>query len=362
MAILRSGFAEIRDRFNPADYLRRIDPQRILDHYGARNQSEQRNKKGEIEVIHSCLLDQVEPHHANQDENPSAAMNVDAALYACYGYWMGGIFDFVLKMEQKEDLHDIVDVLGTFLSDSVSAHSADEFRAELAALFRAGEARPPTLSTPAYAESAIRRWTGVRHPYLTQERGITDAAYDQLRLGYGDQSRRVVFPHYVGGKLLGWQQRAVPSRDGQWPGSVDALPKYKNNPSFPKSTTVYNIDAVRPGGAPTVVVESPMSVARAISLGYPDPIVATFGATIPRGQLDVLRGLGPVVLWFDADPAGWKAEIKVCDGLHRHQQVSVVVPEQGKDLGDYDSLDEIRDKIAAATPAVLRMIEHRRTR
>lgn len=309
--------------------------------------------------MHSCLLDQVEPHHANRDENPSAAMNVDKATYACYGYWMGGIFDFVKKMEQKEHLDEIVDVLGSFLVDGAMANRSD-FVAELAALFRARDAAAEVAATPAYAETAIARWVGTRHPYLTEVRQITDAGYDQLRLGYDPETRRIVFPHYVDGRLLGWQQRAIPAEPGKWPGSVNEQPKYKNNSSFPKSSTVYNVDAAKLSSAPILVVESPMSVARAISLGYPYGIVATFGATIPNGQLEVLRGLGPLVLWFDADVAGWKAEKKCCEGLSRHVPVSVVVPERKRDLGDADSLEEIRAKIAGAKPAVLRMMEHQR--
>lgn len=360
MAVMRTGFAEIKNRFNAADYLRRIDPERILDYYGAENRIEQKNgHDGTREIVHSCLLDKVERHHANGDQNPSAAMNADKATYACYGYWMGGIFEFVKKMEQKEDLHAIVDVLGHFLVDGAVADRSG-FLAELEALFRARDARPADLSTPAYAEQAIARWTGTRHPYATAVRQITDTAYEALRLGYDPDTRRLVFPLYVDGRLLGWQQRAIPDRPGEWPGSVDQQPKYKNNPSFPKSTTLYNIDAARHSPMPVVVVESPMSVAYAVSRGLENPVVATFGASLPNGQLDLIRELGPVVLWFDADPAGWKAEVRACAALHRHQLVSVVVPEKNKDLADYPSLEEIQDKITGAKPAVLRMIDHKR--
>lgn len=360
MPVMRSGFAEIKNRFNAADYLRRIDPERILDHYDARNRIEQRNgHDGTREVVHSCLLDMVEPHHANRDENPSASMNIDKATYACYGYWSGGIFEFVKKMEGKEELHDIVDVLGQFLVDG-TVSSRTDFVADLEAIFRARDSRQTVAEITAYAETAIGKWVGVRHPYATEERKITDVAYDALRLGYDPDTRRMVFPHYVDGRLLGWQQRAIPARDGRWPGSTDDQPKYKNNPSFPKSSTLYNCDAVRPGAGPVVVVESPMSVAYAISVGLEYPVVATFGAMIPTRQIDAIRELGEVILWFDADPAGWKAERRLCEGLHRHQPVKVVVPDHGKDLADYPDLAQIRDKIATAKPAVLRMIDHQR--
>lgn len=357
---MRTGFAEIRDRFNAADYLRRIDPERILEHYGARNMTDSRSRDGSREIIHSCLIDQVEPHHANRDENPSAAMNTDKATYACYGYWMGGIFDFVMKMEQKEYLTDVIDVLVSFLGDDTgSGADRASLTSKLEELFRRGTVGA-VEDSPGYAHQAIAKWVGVRHPYATEERKITDRAYEHLHLGYDPDTRRLVFPHYVGGKLVGWQQRAIPDRPGVWPGSVSQVPKYKNNSSFPKSSTVYRLDEARRSSAPVVVVESPMSVARAVSLGF-DNVVALFGASAPPGQIAALQSLGkPLVIWMDDDPAGYRAEEKLMEGLARHVPVSVVVPQKGRDMGDAQSLNEIERMVASAKPAVLRRMDHLR--
>lgn len=363
MSVMRTGFAEIKNRFNAADYLRRIDPQAILDHYGARNQTQQRNgKDGTAEIVHSCLLDQVERHHANGDENPSAAMNLDKATYACYGYWMGGIFEFVMKMEQKEHLHDIVAVLAQFVGDSEGPDqpAADEFIAKLTAVLRADPRGARTaVRAQQYNERAIGAWVGVRHPYATEERGLADRAYERLHLGYDAGTGRLVFPHYVGGKLLGWQQRAIPDRPGLWPGSAEQLPKYRSNSSFPKSSTLYNVDNAGLPGAPIVVVESPMSVAWAVGQGQ-DNLVALFGASVPAGQLDALRELGPLVLWLDGDPAGYKAERRICEALMRTNEVRVVIPTPGKDLADCESIGEVQERVAKAKPAVLRMIDYAR--
>lgn len=359
MAIMRTGFAEIRARFDFAEALRSIDCEAVLAYYGARNCEERQNgRDGTREVIHSCLLDAVEPHHARGDESPSASMNLDKATYNCYSYWSGGIFDFIKKMEQTEDLNGIIGVLQQVLGDLPSSADRSEIIAKIQALLRPGAADTGLVEGPRYNDRAIAAWTGVRHPYATEERGLGDRAYDHLRLGYDPESRRLVFPHYLGGRLVGWQKRAIPDRPGHWAGSVDVVPKYKSNPSFPKSSSLYNIDTAKEH-RPVIVVESPMSVARAVSLGI-DNVVATFGSGLGEGQLDQLRGLFPLVLWFDADGAGWTAERKACEELSRHGPVSVIKPEHGKDMADYAGVDEIMAMVGHARPAVVAMMDHRR--
>ena len=80
------------------DYKRRLDARQVLEHYGADNCMEQMGRDGSTEIIHSCLLDRVEPHHRNGDQNPSAACNLDKKLYVCYNYWGGDLFHFIAKM------------------------------------------------------------------------------------------------------------------------------------------------------------------------------------------------------------------------------------------------------------------------
>jgi DNA primase len=101
-----------------------------------------------------------------------------------------------------------------------------------------------------------------------------------------------------------------------------------------------------------VVVESPMSVAKAHSLGVAN-VVATFGAKVSQNQIDFLKGFSEVIVWFDADNAGDLAARKVAKNLYRHTTVKLVVSEEGKDLADYDSADQINRMIDSAVPAIL---------
>lgn len=74
------GLANLEAQGLYQEYLRRIDCEKVLDHYGARNAF----RVGD-EVQHSCLLDRVDPHHNNGDENPSARMNLEKKSYICIG-------------------------------------------------------------------------------------------------------------------------------------------------------------------------------------------------------------------------------------------------------------------------------------
>ena len=95
-----------------------------------------------------------------------------------------------------------------------------------------------------------------------------------------------------------------------------------------------------------------MSVARAHALGVPN-VVATFGAKVSQNQLDILKSFSAVAVWFDADHAGRLAERKVVKSLYRHTAVTVVCADEGKDLADYESLEEIQEKIDSSSPAAL---------
>src|SRR6478752_2748542 len=119
-----------------ADIHRRIDPQAVLDHYDAENQYEQVNLDGTTEVIHSCLIDRVDQHHANGDANPSACCNMEKKLYVCYSYRdpetdKSGydMLHLIMKMEGKKDPRDVIELVQSFLDDTVTEKNA--FAAEM---------------------------------------------------------------------------------------------------------------------------------------------------------------------------------------------------------------------------------------
>lgn len=326
------------------EYKRRLNVREVLEHYNAENCYEITGADGTTEIVHSCLLDRVEPHHRNGDQNPSASVNVEKKAFVCYNYWGGDIFHLILKMEQKENLGDIIPIVGEFLDGATS--TSEDFLQEVDKLL--SQENSFLLELPEYSSRVLNPW-GFSHPYI-RERGITLEASSKLQVGYDPDTNRIVFPHFWDGKLVGWQQRSIPP-DPRWPGSSPQLPKYKNSSGFPKSETIYGVQWLGTTNS-VVVVESPMSVAKAHSLGVAN-VVATFGAKVSQNQIDFLKEFPEVIVWFDADNAGDLAARKVAKNLYRHTNVKLVVSEEGKDLADYDSADQINRMIDSAVPAVL---------
>lgn len=338
-----SGLQQLADQQDVyAQYLRRLDARAVLEHYGAQRCHDEVNRHdGTTEVIHSCLLDRVSRHHVNGDTNPSAACNLSSRKYVCYSLGAGmDLLHFIKVMEGKEELSAALLIAANFLSEAVV--SAQQLRAEVE---RALAQHGPPEELISYDPSVLRPWAE-GHPYWN-ERQITVDAMELLQLGYDPTSRRIVFPHFFKGQLVGWVKRAIPGESGP-------EPKYLNSPGLPKSETLYNWDLAHTH--PRIcVVESPMSVAKAVSLGLHN-VVSTFGAKVSREQIRLL-GAGKfeaVYIWFDRDAAGVQGEGKLAEGLYRKLPVRVVTPQRGRDLADCD-LAEIAVYLKHAVPAALRL-------
>jgi len=349
---MRTGLGELGRRAMYREYLDRIDARKVLEHYGAQNCTEMPGGDGTTEVVHSCLIDRVEPHHTNGDRKPSACVNLDRKLYTCYSMgWGGDLLHLITKLEGKDSLTEALPAIEAFLTDSLA--DDEVLLDELERLLSAPDVALAEL--PTYHERILTPWAQV-HPYLTEERGIRPEAAEQLGLGFDQRENRLVFPHWWNGRLVGWQKRVIPDRPGRWPGTDPAWPKYRNSGGMPKSETLYHYDVAR-SYACGIVVESPMSVAKALSLGLPN-VVATFGAKVTKHQIELLKTFDTVYVWFDADAAGRAGERKIVEGLYRSVDVHVVLPEPGKDLGDYHTETEVLSMIDRAVPAFIRLADY----
>jgi Toprim-like len=352
----RTGLQSLIDKDIYRSYLDRLDARALLAHYGAQRCTEQTNKDGSTEIVHSCLLDRVERHHSHGDQNPSAACNIDKHTYVCYAMGFGcDLFHLVMKLEGKENFADALSAVNPFLTGSTLEGNA--LRTKLDKLFAGPVAY--TIELPTYDIRVLDAWK-VDHPYWWH-RGISAEAIALLRLGFDAHENRIVFPHFVGGKLVGWQKRVVPGLTNP------PFPKYRNSSGFPKSETLYAHDLtdlgdgpVYPGG-PVLVVESPMSVARAYTIGLRN-VVATFGAKVSVAQIELLKKHEKVIVWFDADPAGMTGERHLLEGLQCHTEVLRVRPEEGKDLADYDMDGFCRHTALNTMTAMVRLGEIRRNR
>lgn len=352
------GIAALSTLLTMDEYRARLDVQAVLDYYGAENSFEWTNKDGTPEVMHSCLLDRIERHHSNGDQVPSASANLEKKSYNCYsGYWAGDIFHLIMKMENKKSLDDIIPMLGQFLGDRVE--EVDNFKAKLKKMFDAYRAGSLGGQIQGYGEYVLKPWAHANpHPYLAT-RGITDEVAQQFQIGWSESDNRITFPHFWKGRLVGWQMRALPPNP-DWPVTDPPDPKYRSSPGFPKSDTLYAPPDGFLRGEEAIVVESPMSVARAASLGLQIPVVATFGAKVNTNQLAALRHFKRLYVWMDDDAAGRIAERKLVRGLYRQCVVKVVSPDEKRDLGDARDIDEVLRKLSSAEPAVFALARHRK--
>lgn len=324
---------------------RKIDVRHLLEYYQAENLSESVGSDGHTWIRHSCLLDRVEPHHSHGDANPSAQICVETGSYVCFAYWSGDVFHLIAKLEGEEFAGETVGRL------IFGAHNSASFRKEIDRIFT-----EPVYSVdiPSYSDAVLAPWAR-SHPYMTQVRGISHHTCEALRIGFDPAVNRIVFPHWWQGKLVGWQKRIIPESE-DWPGTLYPYPKYKNSTGFPKSETLYNYDLAK-NFRDVIVVESPMSVAKAEDLGLSDmrlaATVATFGAKVSKTQISLLGDFEHVYIWFDDDLAGRGGERKLVEGLYRQTKVWVVTPDEDRDLGDCDAVSEVRRKLEEARPANL---------
>lgn len=305
--------------------LRNVDPMDILRKYNAKNIHYEGNK-----IIHSCLLDQVNPHHSHGDENASAVMFADTLSYNCWSYGGGSILWFIQEMEGVNS-DEALNILAELMQDrwDNDSYSIVEY---VKSVFK----ERSDQQIPVYSKVILRPWLKI-HPYLTEERGISETAIQRLRLGYDEDDDKIVIPHFWKGDLVGWQKRRLPTTPDE-PGN----PKYKSSTDFPRRTTLYNYDrVVKRGHRDVVVVESPMSVAKAetfFDLGatHFGNVVGSFGAAITNQQLEYLKNFDSVTVYFDADAAGYKGALKAYNQLKNSVKVFLIPPLTSEDLSDLD--------------------------
>lgn len=342
---MKVGLDWMVEKARYSEYLRRLDVRALLDHYGAERMTEQSGGDGTTEIVHSCLLDRVEPHHSHGDMHPSACVNVERKLYVCYALGLGcDALHLIMKMEGKEALIDALPTAGKFLTGAI--RDVTTMQAEIEKIF--ADHGGYQINLPSYDPRILTGWQHP-HPYWIQ-RGISEDAQALLRLGYDPVARRIVFPLFIDGRLCGWQKRVVPGE------TVPEHPKYLNNSGFPKSEALYGLDLAQDSPL-AIMVESPMSVARAYSVGLDVPTVASFGAKISQAQINQLAQFEAVWVWMDRDPAGLAGEKKLLEGLCHRTKVLVVSPDHGKDMGDLTKA-QMEDKLGEAVPAGLKRAQY----
>lgn len=295
---------------------------------------------GDDEWIGHCPL----PSHKGADRNPSFSVNPSNFSVNCFACLGGSMLTLVKEMRQC-DWDDALSWLMQFTDYGADGERfvdiIDAILDEPQSHFRS---RNPEL--PWYPKRQVE---GLHYGQAVADRSISEQAASELGIGIRDIYRKrayegpaIVIPHYFEGHLVGWQARLV----GNIP---EGQPRHDNTADLPKSLTLYGWDLTLVSGGVTFVVESPLTVARLRSAGY--SAVATFGASISKEQLRLMRRLGRLALAFDNDDAGLKATEKVLEALHPFaEQMYWVPPVPGEkaDLGDILDDDALDSHIAKA--------------
>ena len=289
------------------------------------------------ELIHSCPL----PfgNHRNGDTNPSASLNSSTLLFNCFTCGGGDVVWLVHNVLGITRSEAFALLRGE--SEGTRLVPVEEFVDRLKDVFAKEQVKQEDV--PVYSTNIIDRWVGPCD-YLT-DRGVSELVQKQMRTGV-DRGRleivrmvdgehrvqvdRVVLPHFMNGKLIGWVARKIQD--------VDGLPKYRNSKGFPRGAWLYNLDNAQ-NYNDIYVVESPMSVLVLKSRGI-DNVVATFGAKVETKQLQLLRQFSSVTVFMDGDEAGRRANINVVQALSPFTRVRVIMTPDGEDPATLESIPE----------------------
>lgn len=297
--------------------------------------------ENDTELIHSCKL----PFgmHKNGDSNPSASLNRESLLFNCFTCGGGSIIWLVQNcMDISRD--DAIAELQNYAT-GLKHMPVEQFMERLGKLF--DDEKEQRVDIPKYNEKILERWIQPTD-YLT-ERGVSVEVQKEMKTGLDSGRReiarvngnevivncdRVVLPHFMNGRLVGWVARKIKN--------VEGIAKYKNSKSFPRQYGLYNYDNV-PKNKPVYVVESPMSVLVLKSRGITN-VVATFGAKVSKPQLELLRNFPEVTIFPDGDAPGRASTHNLIDALRDYTSVKVIDTPDGEDPA---SLTEVPSSLSS---------------
>jgi hypothetical protein len=255
------------------------------------------------ELIHACLLPY--GNHSNDHKNPGASLNSEKLLYNCFKCGSGGTLlwatEEILQINSSKARKLIQ---GTFQDEGMAP---EHFLMDLEQAWT----KDPIQAMPRYSLKILEGWKCYTK-YL-DDRGISREVQKEMMTGLNKGNMddvdgelivqpRIVIPHVFGGILRGWTMRLIDKRQyGN---------KYKHTGQFPKNTTLYNFDNVIKKYRWVIMVESPMSVLKLKSYGIHN-VVATFGAEVNEGQINLLAKFDEVVVFPDGDKAGYRAMSRI---------------------------------------------------
>jgi DNA primase len=270
--------------------------------------------------------------HKNGDRTGKFSINRDKKVFNCFVCGGGTLLSLTMAIHDFDE-DQAVNWLRQFSSKS---NQTDEgFLSEIERMFTEKE-QEPEATLPWFNSNVLLQWKDEDHEWFAS-RGITSDVKKQYQLGVNTKTVRtmgsevfestsIVLPHFWQGKLVGWQNRWMGERP-KW------VPKYTNTNDFPKRTTLFGWDQIQDSNKPIVIVESVPTVLYLASLDI--PAVATFGATVSKEQMRLLRSCQEgIVLAQDNDQAGDKWRNDLLSYLDRYIPVMEMEIALEDDIGE----------------------------
>jgi hypothetical protein len=285
-------------------------------------------------------------NHKNGDANPSFGFNEKELRANCF-------------VCGQIDLIDLVKICGGITDDAqalqfLEAHSDMQAATSDDLINRVQEIMHPDAENvimPDYNPDILNQWRFL-HPYL-KERGITDEIAKEMLIGYNEEHDAIVIPLFFQNKLRGWQLRHLSSCDVCPP----PVPKYKSTKNLPKIRSLYGYDrmlkTITAENNFVIVVESPMTVLKLLSLGF-DNVVATFGS-FSREQGMLLQPIQTIFFWGDNDGAGYTNTQRCIDTNRFFNSVRIVpaVPGEKSDPANLNTREEVERYLNVSYPSSL---------
>lgn len=232
-----------------------------------------------------------------EDRNPSWWINAETGMHICFSCGFKGGLGTLIEHVQGISYEDAKKWIDEGYND-LSKRLDRALRVEKEEV---NQSQPIT-------ESMLAAFIDPPKEALN-DRGISLAAAMYYEIKWSNQSNSwiTVIRDSITGNLLGWQEKGHGTRYFKnWPTGVQ------------KSKTLFGYKQFNEQGLyRMVVVESPLDVARLLSVGVVGG-VSTYGAIVSTNQINLIRSAKEVVFALDNDQAGKKASLemlKACNNM-----------------------------------------------
>lgn len=277
------------------DYLERLDMRNV------------RSASGGSEANFSCPFD----GHSHGDESPSAYMNVETALWFCWGCKRRGdavsFYTEAKGVSRAEAERFLRDNYGVDFLQPQGGSMVAETTARFAPVAPPAEPLRPSES---FLNSIAFDWEheplGEPHHYLT-DRGFELRTLNHWNVGYDYISDRPAFPvRNIAGELIGVKGRAW--RVGQEPKYLvlgdRAQTRYGFEPYDP-SHVVYGLERNRDEKT-VVLCEGELNAWALWQVGVPRPVATGMSYFSPSHMKLLIREATHVIVFYDTDDAGMR--------------------------------------------------------